>query len=192
MHGAGRVANLDGLNLDVAKIASGPRGVTVAGHLRSVTNPAVCAASDATDTPGKPLTPIAVFEGKVAASNMLKGGTTTLSYTAVPTTVFTIPELNRVGILEHEARDIGLDVDVRYNDTSGWYPNYRVGETTAGAKIIIDHATNRILGAHLLGPGYAELINIFGLAIKLGHTSRQLKLRAATCPCAGTDLGSML
>ena len=192
VHGAGRVANLDGLNLDAANIASGPRGVTVAGHLRSTTNPAVYAAGDAADTPGKPLTPVAVFEGKVAASNMLKGTTTTPDYTAVPTTVFTIPELNRVGILEHEARNSGLDIDVRHNDTSGWYSNYRVGETTASAKIIIDKATDRILGAHLLGPGYGELINIFGLAIKLGLTSRQLKSMTATYPSIGADLGSML
>ena len=192
VHGAGRVPNLDGLNLDAAHIAFGPQGVTVAGHLQSTTNPAVFAAGDAADTPGKPLTPVAVFEGKVAASNMLTGATTVPDYTAVPTTVFTIPELNRVGILEQEARDSGLDISVRRSDTSGWYSNYRVGETTAGAKIIIDTTTDQILGAHLLGPGYAELINIFGLAIKLGLTSRQLKSMTATYPSIGSDLGSML
>ena len=192
VHGAGRVPNLDGLNLDAADIAFGPQGVTVAGHLQSTTNRAVFAAGDAADTPGKPLTPVAVFEGKVAASNMLTGATTVPDYTAVPTTVFTIPELNRVGILEQEARDSGLDFSVRRSDTSGWYSNYRVGETTAGAKIIIDTTTDQILGAHLLGPGYAELINIFGLAIKLGLTSRQLKSMTATYPSIGSDLGSML
>lgn len=192
VHGAGRIANLDGLNLDAANIASGPRGVTVAGHLQSTTNPAVYAAGDSAGTLGRPLTPVAVFEGKVAASNMLTGANTTPDYTAVPTTVFTIPELNRVGALEHEARDSGLDIDVRFTDTSGWYSNFRVGETTASAKIIIERATDRILGAHLLGPGYAELINIFGLAIKLGLTSRQLKSMTATYPSIGSDLGSML
>ncbi|MGV8896278.1 MAG: dihydrolipoyl dehydrogenase family protein [Rhodoglobus sp.] len=192
VHGAGRVANLDGLNLDTANVAFGPRGVTVAGHLQSTTNPAVYAAGDSADTLGKPLTPVAVFEGKVAASNMLKGATTIPDYTAVPTTVFSIPELNRVGMLEQEARDSGLDIDVRHHDTSGWYSNYRVGETTASAKIIIDRATERILGAHLLGPDYAELINTFGLAIKLGLTSRQLASATATYPSVGSDLGSML
>ncbi|MBG6107092.1 NAD(P)/FAD-dependent oxidoreductase [Frigoribacterium sp. CG_9.8] len=198
VHGAGRIAKLDGLHLDAAHIAAGPRGVTVTEQLQSTTNPAVYAAGDSADTPGRPLTPVAVFEGKVAASNMLAASTTpvgtstTPDYTAVPTTVFTIPELNRVGILESEARDSGLDIDVRLTDTSGWYSNYRVGETTASAKIIIDRASDRILGAHLLGPGYAELINIFGLAIKLGLTSRQLKSMTATYPSIGADLGSML
>ena len=192
VHGAGRTANLETLNLEAANIASGPRGVTVSGHLQSTTNPAVFAAGDAADTPGKPLTPVAVFEGKIAASNMLKGITTVPDYTGVPTTVFTIPELNRVGVLEQEARDRGIDIVVETNDTSGWYSNYRVGETTASTKIIIDKTTNKILGAHLLGPGYAELINIFALAIKLGLTSKQLKSMTATYPSIGSDIGSML
>ncbi len=192
VHGAGRVPDLDGLDLDAANIAWGPHGVEVSAHLQSVSNPAVYAAGDAADTPGKPLTPVAVFEGKVAASNMLKGTQTAPDYHGVPTTVFTIPELNRVGLLETEAIRDGREVSVRYKDTGGWYSNFRVGEETAATKIIVDTQTDQILGAHLLGPGYAELINIFGLAIKLGLTTRQLKSLTATYPSVGSDLGSML
>lgn len=192
VHGAGRVPNLDSLHLDAAGIASGPRGVTVAAHLQSITNPAVFAAGDAANTIGRPLTPVAVFEGKVVASNMIKGTTTTPDYTGVPTTVFAIPELNRVGLLEHEAADAGHEIAVRFTDTSDWYSTYRVAETTAAAKIIIDTASDQILGAHLLGPGYSELINTFGLAIKLGLTTRQLKSDTATYPSLGSDLGSLL
>ena len=75
---------------------------------------------------------------------------------------------------------------------SDWYSTYRVAETTAAAKIIIDTASDQILGAHLLGPGYSELINSFGLAIKLGLTTRQLKSVTATYPSLGSDLGSLL
>ena len=192
VHGAGRVPNLDALDLAAGNIASGSRGVTVTEHLQSTTKPAVYAAGDAAATPGRPLTPVAVFEGKVAASNMLKGTTTAPDYSAVPTIVFTIPELNRVGLLEDEARELGIDIAVTYNDTSDWYSSYRVGETTASTKIIIDTATDKVLGAHLLGPGYAELINIFALAIKVGLTTRQLKSMTATYPSLGSDLGSML
>jgi glutathione reductase (NADPH) len=192
VHGAGRVPNIDGLNLAAANIAWGPKGIDVSGHLQSRSNPSVFAAGDAADTPGERLTPVAVFEGKVAASNMLKGTTTVPDYAGVPTTVFTIPELNRVGMLEDEAVRDGREIAVRYNDTSSWYANYRVGETVAATKIIIDTATDQILGAHLLGPGYSEVINIFGLAIKLGLTTRQLKSATATYPSVGSDLGSML
>jgi glutathione reductase (NADPH) len=192
VHGAGRFPDLAGLNLAAANIAWGARGVDVFEHLQSRSNPAVFAAGDAADTRGERLTPVAVFEGKVAASNMFTGTMTVPDYTGTPTTVFAIPELNRVGMLEDEARRGGRDITVRYNDTSGWYANYRVGERTAATKIIIDNATDQILGAHLLGPGYAEVINIFGLAIKLGLTTRQLKSMTATYPSVGSDVGSML
>lgn len=192
VHGAGRVAELSRLDLDAAGIAHSTNGVTVTGHLQSTTNPAVFAAGDSADTPGMALTPVAVFEGKVAASNMLNATITVPDYSGVPTTVFTIPELARVGLLEHEAATHGIDVDVRYNDTSGWYSNYRIGETTAAAKILIDRSTDRIIGAHLLGPGYGELINFLGLAMKADLTSHQLRSMTASYPSISSDLGSML
>lgn len=192
IHGAGRQPDLDRLDVDTANIAHGPNGVHVAGHLQSTTNPRVYAAGDAADTPGAPLTPVAVFEGKVAASNMLKAATTTPDYDGIATAVFTIPELTRVGLLEAEARDVGIDLDVRYTDTAGWYSNYRVGETTAAAKILIDRTTDTIVGAHMLGPEYGELINICALAIKIGLTTRQLKSMNAAYPTVSSDLGSML
>ena len=192
VHGAGRVPQLSNLHLDAAGVAYGTRGVAVADHLQSTTNPAVYAAGDSADTPGMPLTPVAVFEGKVAASNMLTGATKPPDYAGVPTAVFTIPELARVGLLEDQARASGLDVDVRYRETSGWYSNYRVGEPTAAVKILIDTSTDRIIGAHMLGPEYAELINYVGLAMKLGLTTRQLKSMTATYPSVSSDLGSML
>jgi glutathione reductase (NADPH) len=191
VHGAGRISDLSRLDLDAAGIAWGEQGVTVAGHLQSTTNSAVWAAGDAANTAGMPLTPVAVSEAKVAASNMLKGATTTPDYTGVPTAVFTIPELARVGLLEQEAVDSGIDLDVRYTDTSGWYSNYRIAETTAAVKILLDRSNDLIVGAHMLGPEYGELINIIGLAMKLRLTTRQLKSMTAAYPTVGTDLGSM-
>nr|WP_255566598.1 NAD(P)/FAD-dependent oxidoreductase [Iamia sp. SCSIO 61187] len=192
VHGAGRQPDLDRLDLDAASTAHGPDGVQVAGHLQSTTNPRVYAAGDAADTPGARLTPVAVFEAKVAASNMVKSTTTTPDYAGIATAVFTIPELARVGLLEADALESGMDLDVRYTDTSGWYSNYRIGETTAAAKILIDRSSDTIVGAHMLGPEYAELINICALAIRLGLTTRQLKSMTAAYPTMGSDLGSML
>lgn len=192
VHGAGRTPDLSGLDLDSADVDRGERGVRVAPHLQSSSNPAVYAAGDSADTPGMPLTPVAGFEGKVAAANMLKNTRTVPDYTGVPTAVFTIPELVRVGMLEHEARGHGIDVDVRYRDTGAWFSNYRTGERTAATKVLVDRSTDQIVGAHLLGPEYGELINIFGLAMKLGLTTRQLKSMTAAYPTVGSDLGSIL
>lgn len=192
VHGAGRIADLAALGLDVAGVDWDEHGVSVSEHLQSKTNPAVWAAGDSADTAGMPLTPVAVAEAKVAASNMIKGTTTVPNYAGIPTAVFTIPELVRVGMLEAEAKERGIDVTIRFSDTSGWYSNYRIGESAAAVKVLIDPANDQIVGAHLLGPGYGELVNMFGLAIKLGLTARQLRSATAAYPTAGSDLGSML
>ena len=192
VHGAGRIPQLSKLHLDAAHVAHRTAGVTVAGHLQSTTNPAVYAAGDSADTSGMALTPVAVFEGKVAASNMLKDTTTVPDYAGVPTVVFTIPELARVGLLQDEATAAGIDVDVRYSDTSSWYSNYRIGEPAAATKILVDTSNDTIVGAHMLGPEYGELINFIGLAMKLGLTTTQLKSMTTAYPTVGSDLGSML
>ena len=192
VHGAGRVPELSRLGLDAAGVETSPRGVTVQPHLQSTTNPAVWAAGDSADTPGMPLTPVAVFEGKVAASNMLNDQTTEPAYDGVATVVYTIPELARVGMLEADARDVGVDLDVRYSDTGSWFSNYRIGERTAATKILVDRGSDTIVGAHMFGPEYGELINFCALAIKLGLTTRQLKSMTASYPSVGSDLASML
>jgi glutathione reductase (NADPH) len=192
VHGAGRIAALADLNLEAAGVEYGDKGIVVASHLQSTTNSAVFAAGDSAQTKGMPLTPVAVIEGKVAASNMLKDTQTAPDYVGIPMAVFTVPELARVGMLEAEAKEAGYDVDVRFTDTGGWYSNYRIGEKSAAAKVLVDKSDGRILGAHLFGPEYGELINFFGLAMKLRLTAKQLKSMTAVYPSVGSDLGSLL
>jgi len=192
VHGAGRIPAIDNLDLDAAGVEYGAKGVTVSEHLQSVSNENVYAAGDAAATPGAPLTPVAVFEGKVTASNMLKGNNATPDYRGVPSAVFTIPELVRVGQLESEASEAGRDVRVAFTDTSKWYSNFRIGETCAATKVLIDNNTDEIIGAHMIGPEYAELINYFGLAMRLGLKSRDLKQMVSAYPSVSSDLGSML
>jgi glutathione reductase (NADPH) len=192
VHGAGRVPAIDDLDLDAAGIEYGAKGVAVTEHLQSVSNENVYAAGDAAATPGAPLTPVAVFEGKVAASNMLKGDKATPDYRGVPSAVFTIPELVRVGMLESEAKEAGGDFRAVFTDTSKWYSNFRIGESCAATKILIDNDTDEIIGAHMIGPEYAELINYFGLAMRLGLKTRDLKQMVSAYPSVSSDLGSML
>src|SRR5213593_187812 len=68
----------------------------------------------------------------------------------------------------------GLRFKIKHEDMSGWASSRRVGETCAAFKVLIEEDTNRILGAHILGPHAEEVINIFSLAIRLGLTSKDL------------------
>lgn len=190
--GAGRIPAIDDLDLGAAGIARTKKGVKVHPHLQRVSRSHVYAAGDAADTPGAPLTPVAVFEGKVAASNILKGATTSPDYTGVPSAVFTIPEPVRAGLLETEAREQGYDIEVNWTDASGWYSQKRIGETHAAAKFVYEAGTGRILGAHQFGPEYAQLANIVGLAMRLDLTAKGLKKMVSAYPSSGSDLGSLL
>lgn len=190
VHGAGRIPAVAHLDLEAANITTKNGGVDVKSWLQSTSNPRIWAAGDAADSAGKPLTPVAVFEGKIAASNMLKGKLTVPDYTGVPSVVFTIPELALVGMLEAEAKNID-GVEIKFTDTSSWFSQKRRGETHAGAKIILGKE-EEILGAHLFGPDCAELINFFALAIKLGLKASDLKAMPAAYPTGASDIGSLL
>jgi glutathione reductase (NADPH) len=175
VHGAGREPNIDGLDLmNAAGIEYTRRGIKVNEYLQSVSNPAVYAAGDAAASRGLPLTPVASYDGAIAANNIIKGNTMKTNYAGLPSVVFAIPPLASVGMQEKEAKDQGVRFKIKHEDTSGWASSRRVGETCAAFKVLIEEDTNRILGAHILGPHAEEVINIFSLAIRLGLTSKDL------------------
>jgi glutathione reductase (NADPH) len=174
VHGAGREPNIDTLDLNAAGIEYTHKGITVNQYLQSVSNPAVYAAGDAAANMGLQLTPVASYDGAVVANNLIKGNTLKSNYTGLPSVVFTIPPLVSVGMQEKEAKEKGLRVKINYQDTSGWASYRRVGETCAAFKVLVDEDTNKILGAHILGPHADEIINIFSIAIRLGLTTKDL------------------
>lgn len=192
VHGAGRVPDIDDLGLEAADVERERRGVKVNEFLQSISNPAVYAAGDAAQTAGLPLTPVAGYEGRIVAANLLEGNRHRPDYSGVPSVVFTIPPLAAVGLKEEEARKAGLNVRVTHLDTSGWYSSRRIGETCSGFKVLVEDGTGRILGAHLLGPSADELVNVFALAIRKGLTAEDLKEMLFAYPTHASDVQYML
>lgn len=192
VHGAGRVPAIDGLDLEKAGIEYNARGVIVNEYLQSISNPAVYAAGDSAASSGIPLTPVAVTEGHVVASNILKGNERTPDYTGVPSVVFTIPSLARVGLSEEEACAQGLKFTVNHQETSGWYSARRTNEQHTGFKVLVEEDSGRILGAHLLGAHAGEVINLFALAIRNGITSADIKKTIFVHPAESSDISHMV
>ncbi len=192
VHAAGRVPEIDDMNLDVAGVEWDSQGVKVNEFLQSVSNPAVYAAGDAAASGGPPLTPVASYDGIIVAANLLKENHQKPNYLGIPTVVFTIPPLASVGLSESEAREQALRFMVKKEMTSGWYSSRRVGERYSGFKVLVEEGTDRILGAHLLGGEAEEVINLFGVAMRSGMRAADLKHMLFAYPTHGSDLPYML
>lgn len=191
VHAAGRVPDLERLDLDSGEIQHDKGRLKLNEFLQSVSNPAVYAAGDAASS-GPPLTPVSSHDGDVVAANMLQGNREKPNYLGTPSVVYTTPPLARVGLLEEEARNQNLRFRIKHEKTSDWYTARRVGEDCAGFKVLVEEGTERILGAHLIGPHAEEVINLFGLAIRTGLSAKQLKATIFSYPTAGSDVGYML
>jgi glutathione reductase (NADPH) len=191
VHAAGRVPEIDDLNLDAAGIEWEKRGVRVNEFLQSVSTPTVYAAGDAAATGGPPLAPVASYEGLIVAANLLKGDHLRPNYLGIPSVVFTIPPLSAVGFSERGAREQNLKFRVKQEMTSTWYSSRRVGETYSGYKVLVEEETDRILGAHILGSDAGEVINLFALAIRSGMRATELQHMLFAYPTSGSNLTRM-
>src|SRR5215469_1894289 len=192
VHAAGRVPEIDDLELEAAGVAREKEGISVNEYLQSVSNPAVYAAGDAVTGGGFPFTPVAGMQGGIVARNLLEGNQHTPNYTGIPSVVFTTPPLVRVGLLEEAARAQGLRFTTHHEDTSGWFSSRQVALRHTGFKTLVEEGTERILGAHLLGPHAEEVINLFALAIRAGLSASDLKNMVYAYPTSATDVGYML
>jgi len=191
VHAAGRLPDVEDLDLPAAGVEFERRGVRVNQFLQSVSNPAVYAAGDCAAS-GPPLTPVAGYEGGLVARNLLEGNRSQPDYTGVASVVYTIPPLAAVGLQEEAARQQGLRFRVNQGDTSGWYSSRRIAEETSGYKVLVEEGTERILGAHILGQHSDDMINLFALAIRAGLKASQVRETIYAYPTHASDVRYML
>ena len=158
----------------------------------SVSNPAVFAAGDCADTPAPNLTPVSAYEARIASKNLLGADERLAEYPPIPSVVFAVPPLGRVGLLEEEALEQGMELDVHFQKTDHWYSSVRVAEAYSAHKTLVDKTTRRIVGAHVMGPGAEEQLNLFALAMKAGLTADQIKATIFAYPSYASDLGHMV
>lgn len=190
-NGAGRVANLDALNLEAAGIELDGSGVHVDAFLGSVSNPDVFVAGDSL-VHSLQLSPVASYEGKVVAHNLLNAEMKEPDYHSVPRVVFTVPALASVGLTEQQASDLGLAFTVKLHDMTDWRSSSTHAETKSMAKILVEDDTGRIVGAHLLGHGAQEIIHTFAFAIRYGVDAAELKDFVYVYPTFTSDIRFMV
>ncbi|QDU37499.1 Glutathione amide reductase [Maioricimonas rarisocia] len=192
VHGGGRVPNVKSLNLEAGGIEYSNAGIRVNEFLQSVSNPDIYAAGDVVDSDLPKLTPVANRQGQTVARNLLGPERQPVEYGAVPRVAYTVPSLASIGLSENECREQGLDIDVHQGDMSDWSSVRKVGKPAAAYKVLVERKTDRLLGAHLLGPDVAETINLFALAMTYDITATRMKSVLYAFPTFASDVENML
>ncbi len=182
VHGAGRVADLAGLNLQAAGIEHTRSGIVVDRAMRT-SNPQVFAVGDCAAT--IQLARVADAEARVAARNILaalgKGEAERIDYDAVPAILFTIPQLAMVGKTEAALAGAGVSYRRSFARNLRWPTYRRVGLEHAAYKILAAE-DGRLLGAHFLADSAAGLANTVRLAMVNGLAARGLYEQSVLSP----------
>jgi glutathione reductase (NADPH) len=191
VNGAGRVANVDALDLQAGGVRHRGGRIDTDEYLRSASNPAVHVCGDVLWSSPQ-LSPIATFEGRIVGRNIVEGPVAKPDYAGIPSCVYTVPALASVGLTEAKAKELGHKIKVHCNDMTDWLSSRTYSEPVAWAKVIVDETSDRILGAHLVGHAGEELIHTFAFAMKFGITASQIRDTVFAFPTFSADIKHML
>ena len=189
MFATGRHPNTEDLGLDTAGVTlNGAGAIEVDSYSRTnVEN--IYAVGDVTDRLA--LTPIAIREGAAFAETVFNDNPTEVDHTTVATAVFSQPELGTVGLTEAEARE-------RYGEVDIYKSKFRpMKHTLSGRdekmimKVIVDAATDKVVGCHIMGPDAGEMAQVLGIAVKMGATKKDFDDTVAVHPTAAEELVTM-
>ena len=162
----GRPSNVAPLNPHAAKIELDHSAVKVNEYLQSVSAPHIYAVGDSAGK--RQQSPVAWYEGPIAAHNAIKGNERKVDFSVFPTAIFTIPAVGQVGLTEAEALNRGIKTKTtklpyEYNPAAGVR-----NETEGMVKVVYEEGTERILGVHVIGAHAEDTIQIAAMAMKGG------------------------
>ncbi|MBX9752696.1 MAG: glutathione-disulfide reductase [Roseococcus sp.] len=181
----GRAPNTPGLGLEKAGVATGPNGVIPVDDDHATNIPHIYAIGDVTDRVN--LTPMATAVGHALADTLFGNKPRRASYENVPSAVFTSPPIGTVGLSEEEAAARGpVDIYVTRFTPMRHTISGRPGRKTL-MKLVVDQATQRILGAHMLGEDAAEIMQGIGIAVVMGATKQDFDRTIGIHPTAAEE-----
>ncbi len=187
-YATGRVPNTSGLGLENAGVKLKKNGAIEVDKWSQTNVPSIYAVGDVTDRVA--LTPVAIREGHAFADTVFGGKRVHAEHDLIPTAVFTQPEIGTVGLTEEDARK-SHDVEVYRTAFRGMYHAMAERDERMLMKLIVDKASRVVLGVHLVGHGAGEMIQMVGIAVKMGATKEQFDATVAVHPTAAEELVTM-
>jgi glutathione reductase (NADPH) len=172
LYATGRYPNTRGLGLEAAGVATGPAGEILVDDYSRTNVPSIHAIGDVTSRLN--LTPVALHEGICFARTVFGGAPTRPDHRDVPTAVFSTPSIGTVGLTEREARECHGAVRVYRARFRPLRHTLTGRDEQTLVKLVVDSASDRVVGAHMVGPEAGEIIQGIGIAVKCGVTKAQL------------------
>ncbi len=189
MYATGRAPNTKGLGLEEAGVELTRNGAVKVNEWSQSSVPSIYAVGDVTDRIN--LTPVAISEGRCFAETVYNNNPMSPDHEDVPSAVFSQPPIGSVGLPEHAAREKYGDIDVY---VAGFRPmKYTLTENTERGmqKLIVDRASQRVVGAHMVGVDAAEIIQGIGIAVKMKATKADFDATIGIHPTAAEEFVTM-
>ncbi|MBE0626207.1 MAG: glutathione-disulfide reductase [Burkholderiales bacterium] len=189
MYATGRAPNTRGLGLEYAGVNLAANGAIVVDANFQSNVPSIHAVGDVIDR--VLLTPVALAEGMVVAERLFGSGGRSMDYEYIPTAIFSNPNIGTVGWSEAKARERAGDIDV-YRTTFGALRHQLTGSgEKVLMKLVVDRASGRVLGVHMVGPDAGEIIQGFAVALKCGATKSQFDATIGIHPTIAEEFVTM-
>jgi glutathione reductase (NADPH) len=189
MYATGRVPYVQGLGLDTVDVELGSKGEIKVDAYSQTSVDNIYAVGDVTDR--SQLTPIAIREGAAFAETVFNNTPLAVDHSNIPTAVFSQPPVGTVGMTEEEARDNKFDVDIYKSVFRPMKHTLSGRDEKTLMKLVVDRKTDKVLGLHIVGPDSGEMIQAFGIAVKMGATKSQFDATVAVHPTAAEELVTM-
>jgi glutathione reductase (NADPH) len=189
MFAIGRRPNTMGLGIEALNMRIHAHGGIEVDDYSRTSVPNIYAVGDVTNRIN--LTPVAIREGHAFADTLYGNKPTKADHRDVPTAVFSEPELGVIGLTEAEARDRFEVVDVYKTTFRPMKATLSGRATRVFLKLLVDGVTGRVVGCHIAGPDAGELIQVIGIAIKMGATKADFDATMAVHPTMAEELVTM-
>lgn len=185
----GRTPNLEGLGAVENGVELNKNGTIKTNEFFQTSVPSIYALGDL--IPGPQLTPVALAEAMVLVDNLYKGASRTLDYDHVATAVFCQPNIGTVGLTEKEANDEGYDVSIYKSDFRPMKHTISGSDERTFMKLVVDKASDKVLGVHMVGPDAGEIIQGMAVALKAGATKAVFDSTIGIHPTAAEEFVTM-
>jgi glutathione reductase (NADPH) len=188
MFATGRLPATTNMGLEEVGIELGRSNEVIVDKYSQTAVPSIYAIGDATNRVN--LTPVAIREGMAFVETVFKGNKTAVDHDLIPSAVFTQPEMGTVGLSE-EAAAAQEPIEVYVTSFRPMQTAFAGSQARVLMKLIVSQETRKVLGCHIVAPGAGEMIQLAGIAVKMGATKEDFDRVCAVHPTMSEELVTM-